>query len=199
MSALPNPTTWTVEQYLKFERQSETRHEFYGGVLEAMAGATERHNQIASALNYTLFGQVIDRPCEVFQADMRVRATETAYFYPDLVVVCGEATYETDHRDTLVNPDVIIEVLSPSTEDFDRGRKFAAYRAIDTLRDYILVAQETMHIEHYTLRPGEGWLLREYDHPDDQIHLPAIDCTVKVRDAYRKVRFEQGTDGSDDE
>ena len=190
MSALPDPSTWDVEQYLAYERGSDTRHEFVGGDVLAMAGASEQHNQITSALNFLLYGQLLDRPCQIFQSDMRVKADELIYFYPDIVVVCGEADYADDTRDILLNPTVVIEVLSPSTEDYDRGRKFTNYRKIASLRDYVLVAQSEMKVEHHTLKQGEGWLLKEYASVEDTVQLPSIDCTLALSDIYRKVSFE---------
>lgn len=189
MSALPDPHNWTVAQYLDYERTADARHEFVHGEITAMAGASERHNQIASALNYLLYGQLIARPCQVFQSDMRVRVTADMYFYPDIAVVCDEATYVDDRRDTLTNPTTIIEVLSPSTEDYDRGRKFARYRQLASLRDYLLVAQSEMRVEHHSLRPGEGWLLRDFTAPDAPILIPSLDCTLALSDIYRKVTF----------
>lgn len=189
MSAIPDPSTWSVEQYLAYERESDIRHEFVGGDVMAMAGASERHNQITSALNFLLYGQLLDRNCSVFQSDMRVKADELVYYYPDVVATCGDTKYLDDRHDILLNPTVVIEVLSPSTEDYDRGRKFANYRKISSLRDYILVAQHEIKVEHHTLKTGEGWLLKDFTQADDIIELPSIDCTLALSDIYRKVTF----------
>lgn len=188
MTALPDPTEWTAEQYLAYEREAATRHEFFGGEVRAMAGASERHNQIAAALNYLFYGQFLKRDCQVFQSDMRVQAAGS-FFYPDLVIVYGDAVYTHDGQDTLTNPAVIIEILSPSTEDVDRGRKFAAYRQIDSLQDYLLVAQSAMKIEHFTRR-ADGWFLRDYTVAEDDIALPSVRCTLNVAAAYHKVTFD---------
>ncbi|MBZ0275529.1 MAG: Uma2 family endonuclease [Anaerolineae bacterium] len=188
--ALPQSQQWTVAEYLEYERTSGSRHEFIGGQVVAMAGASERHNQITSALHFLLYGQTESRPCQVFQSDMRVAAVESAYFYPDLVVVCGDAQYADSSRDTLLNPVVIIEVLSPSTEDFDRGRKFRMYRGIPTLSDYLLVSQKRILVEHFTRQTGDTWILRDFVRPTDQIALPAIGCTLSIEAIYRRVNFE---------
>ncbi|PJF39737.1 MAG: hypothetical protein CUN54_07880 [Phototrophicales bacterium] len=189
MSALPQDN-WSVQAYLDYEQASDIRHEFMDGQIYAMAGASERHNQLASALNYLLYRQFLERPCQVFQSDMRVRANESVYFYPDVVALCGEADYSDDSRDTLQNPSVVIEVLSPSTEDFDRGRKFTQYRQIASLKDYILVSQNQMQIEHYTRQTTDSWLLTVMTHAEDELVLPSIDCVLALSDIYRKVTFE---------
>ena len=189
MSALPESTNLSVEQYLTAERQGDLRHEYVLGNVYAMAGASERHNIIASALNHALYGQLLDRPCQVFQSDMRVRAATEIYFYPDIVVACDELLYEDVKRDTLINPMVVFEVLSPSTEDYDKGRKFTAYRKITSLRHYVLVSQSEIHVEHYALHTDMGWVLNDLTSSDDVVSLDAIACAVKLADIYRKVRF----------
>lgn len=190
MSALPRFTDWTWQEYLDYERRADLRHEYLAGEVYAMAGATERHNQIASALHFSLYGQLLERPCQVFQSDMLVQATPTASFYPDVVVVCGEAKYLDDTRDVMLNPTVLIEVLSPSTADYDRGSKFTNYRQIPSLQDYLLVSQRRVHAEHYTRQDGNKWLLADYDQPSDTIQLPSIGCTLLLSDIYRKVQFD---------
>ncbi len=191
MAALPDYQDWTTAQYLEYERKAESRHEFIAGQVYAMAGASERHNQLASALNYALYGQLLERPCQVFQSDMRVRAAENAFFYPDLVVVCGEAHYVDEKRDTLLNPTVIIEILSPSTEDYDRGRKFMHYRGIASLQDYVLVSQTQMQVEHYTRQADDSWLLRDFNQPTDSLELPSIGSSARLSEVYRRVTFDE--------
>ncbi|MCP4662549.1 MAG: Uma2 family endonuclease [bacterium] len=133
---------WTVEQYLAFERESETKHEYYDGETFAMAGASPAHNLISWNIAMALGPQVRSRGCFGFPADMRLRIPATGlYTYPDVVVVCGEPEFD-QQRDTLLNPTLIIEILSPSTEDYDRGRKFAHYRSLESLAAYLVIAQE---------------------------------------------------------
>lgn len=193
MSALPRAANWTAAAYLEYERAADTRHEFFDGQVYAMAGASERHNQIAAALHYALYGQLVDRPCQVFQSDMRVQAGDSVFFYPDLVVVCAAARYRDDQRDTLLNPSVIIEVLSPSTEDFDRGRKFWYYRALPSLSDYLLVAQARVQVEHYTRQGADAWVLRDFTSLEDRLALPSIGCALALDEVYRRVDFENAT------
>ncbi|MDX1995323.1 MAG: Uma2 family endonuclease [bacterium] len=190
MAALPG-LRWTAAEYLAFEREAEIRHEFIDGLVYAMAGAPERHNQLTSALNFLLYGQLLERDCQVFLSDMRVRIDEKVFFYPDVVVVCGEARYTDSRRDMLLNPTAVFEVLSPSTQDFDRGTKFSFYRAIPTLRDYVLVSQKQIQVEHYTRQSDNRWVLRDLTQPDDQITLPSIGCMLALNDVYRRVRFEE--------
>lgn len=193
MSALPRFTDWTWQEYLDYQREADLRYEYLAGQVYAKAGATERHNQIASALHFALYGQLLERSCQVFQSDMLVKATATASFYPDVVVVCGEAAYLDDTRDVLLNPTVVIEVLSPSTADFDRGSKFTNYRQIPSLQDYMLVSQRRVQVEHFTRHETNKWLLTDYGDPSDSIQLPSISCTLLLSDVYRKVRFDEDT------
>jgi len=179
----------SVDRYLAMTRETDQRHELVDGYVVAMAGASERHNQIAAALTYLLYGQLLQRPCQVFQSDMRVQADEKTFFYPDIVAVCDEALYRGDARDTLLNPAVVIEVLSHSTEDYDRGRKFKHYRTLSTLTDYVLVIQSHMRIEQITRQQQQTWLLQEFTQPDDAIALDSIQCTLTLRDVYQKVQF----------
>jgi Uma2 family endonuclease len=131
----------TPEEYLARERQVDTKSEFYDGELFAKAGASRSHNLIVGNVTGELRAQLRGRPCEVYPADMRVKVSETGlYAYPDVVVVCGEPRFEDEHLDTLLNPTVIVDVLSPSTEAYDRGEKFAQYRKLASLREYVLIA-----------------------------------------------------------
>jgi Uma2 family endonuclease len=190
MSALPH-APWSAADYLNCERESDARHQFIAGQVVAMAGANERHNQLASTLNFLLYGQLIERDCQVFQSDMRVRTPQRTvnYFYPDVVVVCGEAHYEEARRDTLLNPTVVFEVLSPSTQDYDRGTKFTHYRTLSSLRDYVLVSQTQAQIEHYARQPDDTWVLRDLTHPDETLDLLSINCRLLLADIYRKVNL----------
>jgi Uma2 family endonuclease len=189
MTALPDYSATTIDDYLQAERAATKRHEYFNGEICALAGASERHNLIASAVQYTLYGGTIERNCRVFQSDMRVQAADTSVFYPDVVVVCGEAHYRDDRRDTLLNPTLIVEVLSPSTEDIDRGRKFAAYRQIPSLQDYLLIAQNTPRIEHYC-RTDDRWMLKDITSLSATIDLPAVGCALSLQAVYRQVDFD---------
>ncbi len=160
MSSAAKKMLFTPQQYLAIEREAEGKHEFYRGEISAMAGASLEHNRISRNLNYALGRHLGDGPCEVFSSEMRVKVDATSlYTYPDLLVACAPLEFEDSHLDVLLNPTVFIEILSPSTESYDRGKKFAQYRTISTLRDYVLISQDAPLVERYTRR-GEEWCSR---------------------------------------
>ena len=180
---------YTPQEYLALERQAEFKSEYLDGIIVAMAGGRREHNLIAINLASETRSQLKGRPCEVFVSDMRVLVSQTGlYTYPDVVVVCGEALFLDDHRDTLLNPTVIVEVLSPMTESYDRGKKSGHYRRLPSLREYILVAQDEVFVERY-LRQGDVWELTDLDHLDDTLSLVSIDCHVPLREIYARIEF----------
>jgi Uma2 family endonuclease len=189
MAALPN-RRWTAEEYLAFERTSEEKHEYLAGEVYLMTGASRNHNLITANLITTLSVQLRGRQCEVYASDMRVSAADS-YTYPDVTVVCGQPKFEDDEVDTLLNPIVIIEVLSPSTENYDRGKKFQHYRALSSLQEYLLVSQDTPRIEYYTRHTGDQWLFSDVTGLDSQLELPSINCAMKLADVYDKVAFDE--------
>ncbi len=187
MSAIPQKN-WTPESYLEFERASEQKHEYFNGEIFAMAGATANHNLVAGNTYASLHTQLRQRPCFVYPSNMRIKISRTTlYTYPDISIVCGTPQFEDDHRDTLLNPTVIIEVLSPSTESYDRGKKFQHYRTLDSLQEYILIAQDKPHIEHYLRQEQNQWLLSEAHQLESKITLPSIQCILLLSDVYEKV------------
>jgi len=189
MSTAAAKVRYTPEQYLALERSSPIKHEYYAGELFAMAGASRRHNLIVLNFGAELRTQLRDRPCEVYVADMRVRVGPAGpYTYPDIAVVCDEPRFQDDEFDTLLNPTVIVEVLSPSTEAHDRGDKFAHARRLASLQEYVLVSQDLSRVERYT-RQGEDWLLTELSHLDDSLGLASIGCEVPLREIYARVPF----------
>jgi Uma2 family endonuclease len=180
----------TPEEYLAIERKAEYKSEYYAGEMFAMAGASEPHNLIAGNTFATLHAQLRKRPCKVYPSDMRVKVSPTGlYTYPDVTVVCGKAQFDDEEKDTLLNPTVIIEVLSPSTEGYDRGRKFEHYRKLESLQEYVLIAQDTYHVEHYTRQPDNQWLLSEIEGLQGTLHLPSINCDLPLADLYDKVEI----------
>ncbi len=190
MSALREPRPkWAEDAYLDFEATSELRHEFIGGDVIAMAGASRNHNLIVVRAGARLEIQLEKRPCEVYSNDMRVRMGKD-YVYPDIVVVCGKPDIVDDRGDTLLNPTIIIEVLSPSTEAQDRGEKSWQYRALDSLQAYLLIAQDRMHIEHYHREIDKTWKVMDITDADAVIDIPSIGCTLNVADIYEKVTFD---------
>ena len=182
----------TTEEYLKFERVSEIRHEYYDGEIFAMTGAKVNHNRIGSNINRFLGNQLADRSCDVFLSDMRVKIQRVdKYTYPDVVVVCGDLELEDEKFDTLLNPVVIIEILSNSTELYDRGEKFAHYRLIPSLQEYILVSQYHCKVEKF-IRGDDGiWRIFDpYTKIDTKIKLESIDCQLSLSEIYHRVEFE---------
>jgi Uma2 family endonuclease len=183
------PTTYlTPEEYLAIERKAEYKNEYIDGEIVAMTGASRRHNLIAFNITREISQQLKGRPCEGYGGDMRVRVPSTRmYTYPDVVVVCGEPRFEDDYLDTLLNPTVIIEILSDSTERYDRGRKFGLYRTIESLAEYVLVAQDEHRVEQYAKQHDGRWLLTDHRSPEDVAELTSIQCTLALREVYEKV------------
>ncbi|HEY8598113.1 MAG TPA: Uma2 family endonuclease [Thermomicrobiales bacterium] len=187
MAAQPKPGL-SEEEYLRLERESEVRHEYLAGEIVAMVGASKDHNRIVTSTSFALYAQLRHRPCDLFANDMRVKVGASGlYTYPDLTVVCGEPLFFEEDTNTLLNPTVIIEVLSPSTEGYDRGKKFQHYRGLRSLKEYLLISQDAYHIDQF-VRHGEiNWLLTEHDGPTATVHLTSIDCTLALADLYEKV------------
>ncbi len=182
----------TEEEYLVRERASVTRHEYYNGRIYAMTGGTEPHNLIASNALAALHPQLRQRPCRVYGSDMRIKVRATGLnTYPDVSVVCGRPEFTDATHDTLTNPILLTEVLSPSTERYDRGMKFQNYRTIDTLQDYLLIAQDKAYIEHYVRQGTDEWLLREASGRDATLTIESIGCILALADVYEKVDFDQ--------
>ena len=184
-----HPNLLTEREYLELERKSEIRSEYIAGRIYAMSGASRRHNLIAGNLYREISSALRDRACEAYMSDMRVKVAATGmYTYPDIVTVCGEPQFEDAQVDTLLNPTVIVEVLSQSTEAYDRGEKFAHYRRLDSLREYVLVSQDKVRIERYE-RDTDQWVLSEVSDPHDTLHLSAIGCSIELAAIYEKVDF----------
>jgi len=183
------PKYISPEEYLRMERASQEKHEYFKGEVFAMTRASENHNIVVSSTLAGLYGQLRKRPCQIYPSDMRVRIPATGlYTYPDISVICGTPEFEDDGLDTLVNPTVIIEVLSTSTEQYDRGKKFQHYRTIASLHEYILIAPDNVRIEHFA-RQGDQWILTDAKTIDSVLCLPSIDCTLALSDVYEKVSF----------
>jgi len=181
---------YTSEEYLALERKASYKSEYYAGEIFAMSGASREHNIIVANVTTSLNTQLQDRDCEVYPSDMRVRTPDTLlYTYPDVVVVCGEPQFDDEAVDTLINPTLIVEVLSPSTETNDRTKKFADYRKITSLREYILIAQQECRITQYIKQPNGTWLFQEANLFEEKLHLPSIDCDLHLERVYRKVQF----------
>jgi Uma2 family endonuclease len=191
--ALPHALpVFTPEQYLSLERFSEIRHEYLDGFVYAMAGESPEHSTICFNLAGSLHAQLKDTPCRGFSPNMKVRANRSGlYAYPDLMIVCGEPIFHDERRDVITNPTVIFEVLSPSTEAYDRGEKFLRYRSeIETLQDYVLVAQDHPRIEHFSRQRDGTWQSFEVNGLTAVLTLPSIDCRIALGDVYSRIAFE---------
>ena len=190
MAAMRSPLL-TPEEYLAFERESVVKHEYVAGALLAMAGASRRHSLIQSAMITSLNNRLTARPCDVHPSDMRVKVSSVGiYLYPDITVVCGTSELEDTVQDTLLNPTVIIEILSPSTANYDRGLKFHRYQLIPSLRDYLLIAQDRPLVEHYAREDDGRWSPSTYADMDGTIPLPNIACSFPLAEIYRQISFD---------
>lgn len=188
MTIQVTPRLLTPQEYLAIERKAESRSEYYQGEMTPMSGASRKHNLIVGNIYATLHQQLRQRDCEVYASDMRVRVTPSGlYTYPDIIVVCGRPEFEDEEVDTLLNPTVVIEVLSRSTQNYDRGDKFEHFRALPSVQDYLLVAQGKMLVEHFARQPDHFWLFSEAREPQQVVHLGSIDCELKVADIYEKI------------
>ena len=193
MAAIAAPKRVTPEEYLAMERRAETRHEYWEGEIRAMAEASRRHNLVAGNAFGEIRFQLKGRNCEVYQNEMRVQVNARKYFYPDVVAVCGDVRLADEHFDTLLNPTVIIETLSPSTEADDLSAKGVACRRMSSLQEYVLIAQNRVYIRHY-LRQAEQWTETEIIGIAETLHLPSIACAFALRDIYDKVPLLQSED-----
>jgi Uma2 family endonuclease len=183
-------TLLTPEQYLEIERKAEFKSEYYQGEMFAMSGAREGHNLIVLNLGAELRQQLRKRACRAYVNDMRVRVGATGmYTYPDAIVVCGEPQFLDETRDTLLNPSLIVEVLSPSTEFYDRVRKFEHYSSVESVAEYLLVASERVRAELYTRQPDGRWLLTTADRMEDSLDLQSVGVHLALADLYEKVDF----------
>jgi len=182
------PPRLTAEEYLAIERQAQHKSEYFSERMVMMAGASRKHNQIVSNILAELYIQIKLRSCSVYANDIRVSVPKMAvYTYPDVVVTCGEEEFADGNVDTLLNPIVIIEVLSKSTEAYDRGRKFEYYQQIPSLMTYVLVSQEPYKIEVYVRQTENLWLYSATTHREGVVTLEAIKCELLLQDVYRKV------------
>ena len=180
----------TPEQYLEIERQAEFRSEYLHGEMFAMAGTSFNHNRIVRSTERAL-GRALDgRRCDVFFLDVKVHVPATGlYTYPNIVVTCGPIAALDKHQDTLTNPLVIVEVLSPSTRNYDRGEKFQHYRSIPSFREYLVLAQDEIRVEHHVRQPDGAWIFREHTALTDVVHLASIDCNLNISTLYADVEF----------
>jgi Uma2 family endonuclease len=191
MSAQSQPRL-TPEQYLESERAAEFRSEYYCGQIYAIAGGSYQHAQIVGGM-VREFGNALKKPaCAVVPTDLRLCVSPEGYTYPDVVVICGDPRFADNQQDTLLNPTLIVEVLSPSTEAYDRGFKFAQYRTVQSLEEYVLVAQAEPRVEVFRRQHDGHWLLSEAFGLESVCRFDSLDCSLALADIYDKVTFPPG-------
>jgi Uma2 family endonuclease len=199
MSLPQSYVSYSVAEYLALEREAEERHEYLDGQIYEMAGESPEHGTICVNIGGQLYNQLRGKPCQAFSKDMKVRSgptpkgrytTKGLFSYPDLLVVCGEMKFHDEHRDVLLNPTVIIEVLAPSTEAFDRGKKWVRYQTwLPELTDYVLVSQARPQIDHFHRQPRGEWIYSLVNNLEASFHLTSIDCALLLTDVYDRVVF----------
>lgn len=184
------------EEYLALERKADYKSEYVNGEVFAMTGASRKHNLIAGNVFGELRQQLKGKPCEVYPGEMRVKAPASrSYVYPDVVVVCGEPQLEDEFLDTLLNPTLVVEVLSKSTESYNRLAKAGYYRTIESLAEYMLVAQDEYRIEQYVKQADARWLLTDIRGLESAVELQSIGCSLALRDVYDRVSFPDPDQG----
>jgi Uma2 family endonuclease len=199
MSLPHSQPRYTVAEYLAQERACEERYEFLDGQVYLMAGESLDHGTICTNISGQLYNQLRGKACQAFSKDMKVRSgpqprsryeIKGLYSYPDLVVICGEPQFHDEYRDVLLNPTAIIEVLSPSTEAFDRGEKWSPYQTwLPSLAHYVLVSQAKPQIEHYLRQPDGNWLYSSAKTLEGSLHLSSIDCTLRLSEVFDRIVF----------
>jgi Uma2 family endonuclease len=196
MSALAD-SPMTEAEYLDFERTAEFKHEFLNGHVYAMSGASRIHNLICTNIVSALHPHLRDKPCEIYQSDMRIKVAATGlYTYPNITIVCGEPKFASNVFDTLLNPTLIIEVLSPSIESYDRGRKFHHYQQIESLQEYVLVTQDAPRIERFLRQQNAVWEYMEANGLNADLQLTSIGSVLALADAYAQVNFTPDDDSA---
>jgi Uma2 family endonuclease len=180
----------TPEEYLAIERKAEYKSEYFNGEMFAMAGATLNHVLIVTNVVAELRGQLKQQPCTVYSTDLRLQVSSTGlYTYPDVVVVCGPPQFTDADRDMVLNPTLIVEVLSESPKDYDRGEKFEHYRSLASFKEYVLIAQDRCHVEHFVRQADNRWILSETNNIGDVLVLSSIDCKLVLTEVYDKVEL----------
>ncbi len=180
----------TPEEYLETEASAEHKSEYFHGEVFAMSGASFTHNLITSNVLTALHTSLHDSDCFVFGSDMKIQAAESLHYtYPDVSIVCGDVQFVENRDDTIINPVVIIEVLSRSTGDYDRGAKFRAYRMMPSLRDYIMIDQYSCHTEYFFKNKTGQWVLEESDDRDYTFMIQSVDAALAMETIYRRVNF----------
>ncbi len=187
MSA-PEQTFITPAEYLELERKAEGKSEYFSGRMFAMSGGSNAHSLIGGNVHALLWSQLRRGPCLTFNSDMKVRVSTTGlYTYPDASVVCGEVRYTDGQQDTVENSVILVEVLSPTTEAYDRGEKFVHYQGLASLTDYLIISQVTMRVEQYVRQNDDQWLLSVHSGPEASVRLVSIGCDLPLVEIYERV------------
>jgi Uma2 family endonuclease len=192
MTALPKQDRYTLEEYIELDKNSEEKYEYFDGEVFAMAGASPDHVRICRNVCNRLTQKLEDRDCEAFPSDMRIKVPAAfPYRYPDVSAVCGEQIYESVlGQQMLVNPVLLVEVLSTSTAAYDLDDKFTAYQSIESFREYLLISQSRPHVIHYVRQSKGKWLRSEVDGLDGEVKLESLDVTLSLKEIYQKVKFK---------
>jgi Uma2 family endonuclease len=181
---------YTIQEYLEMENNALEKHEYYKGEIFAMSGASARHNVISSNIFIALGISLKGKNCRPYGSDMRVNIPENTLFtYPDISIYCGDVVTLDDDENTATQPTVIFEILSPSTMNYDRGVKFMLYRAIPSLRDYVLVESESIHAEHFAINKEGLWQLKEYNNINDEILIKTLDVKLLLSEIYERTKL----------
>lgn len=190
MSSIAAQTLLTPEEYITAERKATLKSEYLSGEIVAMSGASNEHNLITMNTANGLYNQLVDQGCRVYVSDMRVGIDSgDSYLYPDVSVVCDRPRFEDDVLDTLLNPIIVIEVLSQSTEAYDRGEKAERYKKLESLKEYILISQDRLNVEHYTVEEGI-WSVKELNDLNDTLRLTSVEAELPLQQLYRFIDFE---------
>lgn len=189
--ALPHSTTYSEQDYLTLDQASDIKYEYAAGEVFAMSGATRVHNLIVSNVHLSLGNQLLDRPCEIYMADMRVQVRASgSYRYPDICIVCDPPEFADTQPESLLNPTVLIEVISDSSAVTDRIQKLDEYRRIPSLQEYLLISQDRPRIERYQRQDDLNWLYTDLQGLDQQLDLPSLNGVLQLSDVYRRIEFE---------
>lgn len=185
-----NKKFYSIEEYLQMENEALEKHEYYKGEIFAMSGAGNRHNIISVNIIASLYNALKGKSCQPFGSDMRIHIPENTLFtYPDISIICGDIISPNVDENTATNPTVIIEILSPSTRNYDRGVKFMLYRAIPTLKEYILVEAESIHVEQFAINKEGLWQLKEFSGIEDEFILESVNVNLRLTDIYDRCKL----------
>lgn len=190
MASEPIRRKWTVEEYLLYEEETHTRFEYIDGEIYAMSGGTHNHSLIKMNIGSWFTQKLRGKRCRAYDNDMKIKVSDIKYLYPDISVVCGKPIYDNEKRTMLKNPTLIIEVLSPSTEKYDRTTKFDYYRSMPSLQAYVIVDSRKLYVGIYQ-RQDNGWLLQEYHQLDQIVPLDVIDCSLPLSEVYYDISFDE--------